>query len=135
MAPPKASTKKAAVGRTATGRSDDNQAKNEDPPTQVAALDDRSIGGEKKMAYRKRLDSDAEISVSSPSDNSSQAPTSEVRTKSIQVAEERKKPFMAFNARLCDAVLKGQIHYVCFTWKSQQVGEMTIAADKEYFLN
>ena len=87
------------------------------------------------MAYRKRLDSDAEISVSSPSDNSSQAPTSEIKSKSNQVVEEQRKPPMAFDSRLCDAVKKGQIHYICFTWKSQQVGEITIAADKEYFLN
>ena len=84
------------------------------------------------MAYRKRLDSDAELTLSSPSDS---GPTSEIRTKSNQAAEERKKPIMAFNARLCDAVMKGQVHYVCFTWKSPQVGDMTIAADKEFFLN
>ena len=50
------------------------------------------------MAYRKRLDSEAEHSVDSPSDMSAPATSSNIATKSVQKAEELKKPILGPNA-------------------------------------
>ena len=56
------------------------------------------MGDEKKVLYRKRLDSEAELSVYSPDDLSAPASSSDIGSKSIQKAEKPQKPIFGPNA-------------------------------------
>ena len=60
------------AAKTVIGNSEDSQIKDNEPATQVEAHGHLHLGDEKRMLYRKRVDSNAEISVDSPSEYSSE---------------------------------------------------------------
>ena len=60
------------AAKTDIGNSEDSQIKDNELPTQVEAHGHLHLGDEKRVPYRKRIDSNAEISIDSPSDDSSE---------------------------------------------------------------
>ena len=118
---PKASvTKKAPVGRTATGKSDDDQIKDAPPPVKVEAIGQVHMGDEKVMPYRKTMHSGTSFDANDPFEDSFSGVTSEEQNKITYDAEAHKKLIKDLIAGLLDGLFNKEFKHVQFTWNKQE---------------
>ena len=126
-------TKKAPAAKAAAVKSDDKQIKEEAPPVKVEALDDICLGGEKRMPYRKAMDSEADIDGFDPSESTYGKPKTEELPESVEAVEAPKKSSTELPAWLADIAMDELIKHVAFTWNTPEEAQLTIVAKKAYF--
>ena len=89
---PKASvTRRGTVGRTATGKSDDDQIKDAPPPVKVEAIGQVHLGDEKVMPYRKTIHTETSFDANDPFEDSFSGVSSEEPNKLTYDVEAHKK--------------------------------------------
>ena len=113
------------------GKSDDKQLEEEAPPVQVEALDDVGLGGEKRMPFRKAMDSEADIEGFEPSDSTYGKPKTEDQTEGVEAVETEHEHIKQLFFSMMDAQPKVRVGHIFFTWTEPNDCQMTFQAWKQ----
>ena len=90
------------------------------------------LGDEKRMAYRKRIDSNAEISFESPSEDSSEELSSDNQNAVGFNPETHKKLIKDIISGLLDGQLTEQFKHVQFRWTKPDGPEFWTVMDPAF---